>query len=64
MWFVGRDRTWTAEELERLTPDERDRVIREGFVTDPAKIPADIIDRVRQKADARIAATEANPTST
>ena len=52
------DRIWTAAELEQLTPDERDRVIRGGFVTDPSKIPAELVERARRKADARIAATE------
>lgn len=52
------DRIWTAEELETLSPNERDAVIRSGFVTDPDKIPADLIERARRKADVRIAATE------
>lgn len=57
------DRIWTAAELEQLTPDERDRVIRAGFVTDPAKIPAEIVERARRKADAHIAATESAQTN-
>lgn len=56
------DRIWTAAELEQLTPDERDRVIRAGFVTDPAKIPAAVIERARRKADARISAIEGSQT--
>ena len=57
------DRIWTAAELEALSPDERDAVIRSGFVTEPEKIPADLIERGRQKADARIAAVESSQTS-
>ena len=60
---MGNDRIWTAAELERLTPDERDRVIRDGFITDTAKIPPEIIERARRKADDRIAATERNQTT-
>ena len=60
---MASDRIWTAAELEQLTPDERDRVIRAGFVTDPAKIPAEFVERARRKADARIAATESNQTN-
>ena len=56
------DRIWTAAELEQLTPDERDRVIRAGFVTDPAKVPPEVIERARRKADVRIAATESHQT--
>lgn len=60
---MSSDRIWTAAELEQLTPDERDRVIRAGFVTDPAKIPAEVVERARRKADARIAATESTQTN-
>lgn len=52
------DRIWSAAELEVLTPDERAAVVRAGFVTNPDDIPSELIDRVRRKADARIAATE------
>lgn len=52
------DRIWSAAELEALTPDDRAATIRAGFVNDPANVPADLIDRARRKADARIAATE------
>lgn len=57
------DRVWTAAELETLSPNERDAVIRSGFVTDPDKIPADLIERARRKSDARIAAAESSQTS-
>ena len=52
------DRIWSAAELEALTPDDRAAAIRAGFVNDPANVPADLIDRARRKADARIAAIE------
>lgn len=54
------DRIWTAAELEELSPDERDAVIRSGFVTDPDKISPELIERGRQKADVRIAALESS----
>ncbi len=57
------DRIWTAAELEALSPNERDAVIRSGFVTDPDKIPADLLERARRKADARIAAAESSQSS-
>ena len=53
------DRICTASELEALTPDERDAVVRAGFVTDPGKVSPDLLARARRKADARIAAAEA-----
>jgi hypothetical protein len=52
------DRIWTAAELEALTPNERDAIVRAGFVTDPKHIPASLTERARRKADIRIAATE------
>jgi hypothetical protein len=51
-------RIWSADELLAMTPDERDRVIRAGIITDPTQIPAALTARARRKADARIAATE------
>jgi hypothetical protein len=52
------DRIWSAAELEALTPNERAATIRSGFVDDPARVPANLVDAARRKADARIAATE------
>ncbi|MFT7600547.1 MAG: hypothetical protein ACI8TP_003490 [Acidimicrobiales bacterium] len=49
---------WSAEELVAMTPYERDRVIRAGIITDPKQIPAEVTERARRKADARITATE------
>ena len=49
------DRIWTAAELETLTPDERDAVVRGGIVTDPADVSPELLARARSKADARIA---------
>ena len=45
-----------------LTPDERAATIRAGFVTHPDDVPAALVDRARQKVDARIAATEGRHT--
>ena len=41
------DHIWTAEELERLTPDERDRVVKASIVTDLSKVPPEILERIR-----------------
>jgi hypothetical protein len=57
------DRIWTAAELEALTPNERDEVIRAGFVTDVTLIEPAVIERARRKAEARIALDEGTPTS-
>jgi hypothetical protein len=59
---VDVDRIWTAAELGALTPDERAATIRAGLVTDPGDVPAALVDRARQKVDARIAVTEGRRT--
>ena len=45
-------RIWTAAELEALTPDERDRVVKEGMVTDLSQVPPDVLARYRAKGRA------------
>ena len=60
---MANDHVWTAAELEALTPNERDAVVRAGFVTDPALVPADLLERARHKSDCRIAQTEGTQTS-
>ena len=35
---MAEDRTWTAAELERMTPDERHRLVRQGVITDLADV--------------------------
>jgi hypothetical protein len=46
---VSEDKVWTAGELEQLTPNERDRIVRSGFVTDLSQGPADFLARARAK---------------
>jgi hypothetical protein len=46
------DHLWTAEELEQLTPNERDRVVKEGMVTDLSELPPEFVERVRAKGRA------------
>ena len=55
---MAADRIWTAAELEAMTPNERDAVVRAGFVTDSATVSPELLARARRKAEARIAATE------
>jgi len=46
------ERIWTAEELEQLTPNERDRIVKEGMVTDLSELPAEYVARVRARGRA------------
>ena len=56
--FVGTRKIWTAEELEQLSPNERDAVVRSGFESDLTKVSPQLLERVRNKIDAHIAASE------
>jgi hypothetical protein len=55
---MATDHVWTAAELEELNPDERDAVVRAGFITDSELVPAPLLERAQQKAKARIAQAE------
>jgi hypothetical protein len=57
---MAEPKVWTAEELLAMSPNERDRVIRAGLITDPSQIPPAVTERARRKAQARIAETEGN----
>ena len=46
------ERIWTAAELELLSPDERDRIVKEGIVTDLSQVSADLLARTRAKGRA------------
>ena len=54
------EHVWTAAELGALPASERDIVVRQGFVTDPTRVPAHLLERARLKTDARIATAEGN----
>lgn len=51
-------RIWTAEEMERLSPNERRDIVKAGFEKDLSKASPDLLDRARQKIEAHIASTE------
>ncbi len=54
---------WTAEELEKLAPHERNEIIRTGIVTDLSQVPEAFLDRVRANVREHIASTESASTS-
>ena len=55
---VMTDKVWTAAELEGLTPAEQDELFAASLVRDPARMPPDFLERVRQRARQRIAEAE------
>ena len=46
---VADDHVWTAEELERLSPEERQRLLDERVVTDLTTLPPDFVEQVRRE---------------
>lgn len=54
-------KVWSAEELEALTPQERDALFSASVVNDLADVPSalqPLLDRVRTRIQARIAGRE------
>jgi hypothetical protein len=43
---------WTAEELETLTPQERQRLLDERVVTDLSSLAPDLVERIRHRGRA------------
>ena len=54
--MMSDDRIWTAVELERLTPDERQRLLDERVVTDLSELPPAFVAKVRAKGRALLEA--------
>jgi hypothetical protein len=52
------DKIWTAEELAALSPAEQDALFDASIITDPADAPPELIARVRDRIEARIAAQD------
>jgi hypothetical protein len=48
-------KVWTAQELERLSPAEQDAIFESSVVTDLDQVPAEFLNRVRERLQARIA---------
>jgi len=49
---------WTAAELEKMSPAERRKISRAAEITDPSEMPAELLERGRQRIRERIAATK------
>jgi uncharacterized protein (DUF2344 family) len=49
---------WSVEELEKMSPNERQSVVRAGFETDLSKVSPELLERTRRKIEAHIAAND------
>jgi len=52
------ERVWTAEKLESLMPEEQDAVFESSLVDDPADVPPEFLERIRERARRRLAETQ------
>ena len=49
---------WSAEEMENMTPNEREAIVRAGFETDLSTVSPALLERTRAKIAAHIAADQ------
>ena len=54
------EKIWTAAELEKLTPSERDAIFDASIVTDLRQAPPTLVARARARVTSAIAAAEAS----
>jgi hypothetical protein len=47
-------RLWTIQEVEILTPNERDQIIRDGMVDDVSALPPQVVARLTAAGEALI----------
>lgn len=57
------DKVWTAEELEKLSPAERQQIFEASLVLDLDDVPAEFLERVRDRVQDRMTTTD-SPTIT
>ncbi|MHB1853962.1 MAG: hypothetical protein ACYCS2_02755 [Acidimicrobiales bacterium] len=55
---MAADRTWTAADLESVTPDERHRLLNESVLTDPSEVAPEFLVRARLKGRSLLEARE------
>lgn len=51
---MGAAKIWSAEELEAMSPNEREAIVRAGFETDLSKVSPDLLERARRKIESHI----------
>jgi len=58
---MGHQKVWTAEELEKLSPNERRDIVRAGFEKDLRKVSPELVKRARRKIEAHVIANDGAP---
>ena len=49
---------WPAQELGKMSPNERQLIVRAGFETDLSKVSPELLERTRRKIESHIAANQ------
>ena len=60
MYRVGMSssKIWSVEELENMSPNDRQSIVRAGFETDLSKVSPELLERTRRKIESHIAANQ------
>lgn len=54
---------WSADELGKMSPNERQSIVRAGFETDLTKVSPELLERTRRRIEAHISADEGAATA-
>jgi hypothetical protein len=60
-WYrvvMDASKIWSAEELEKMSPNERQSIVRAGFETDLSRVSPELLERTRRKIEAHISANQ------
>jgi len=55
---IDASKIWSAEELEKMIPNERQSLVRAEFETDLGKVSPELLQRTRRKIEAHISANQ------
>ena len=55
---MGSSKIWSVQELEKMSPNERQSIVRAGFETDLSKVSPELLERTRRKIESHTAANQ------
>jgi len=65
-WYgmsMDTSKIWSAEELEKMSPNERQSIVRAGFETDLSKVSPELLERTKRRIEAHISADQGATTA-
>ena len=55
---MSSSKIWSVQELENMSPNERQSIVRAGFETDLSKVSPELLERTQRKIESHIAANQ------